>query len=82
MLDVQLSYGDNTVSGHHCRNVLYAVMLCYFVLLCYVMLMLCIFRRQRVEREAEDLFQTLQNEIDKLRETIDELDLNPDLQVS
>lgn len=46
------------------------------------MLMLCIFRRQRVEREAEDLFQTLQNEIDKLRETIDELDLNPDLQVS
>ncbi|XP_073331261.1 uncharacterized protein [Pagrus major] len=39
-------------------------------------------RKHSVEREAQDLVQTLQNEIHKLRETIDELDQNPDLQVS
>ncbi|XP_074479877.1 uncharacterized protein LOC141760720 isoform X4 [Sebastes fasciatus] len=39
-------------------------------------------RRQRVKREAHDLVQKLQKEIDKLKKTIDELDKNPDLQDS
>ncbi|XP_031706863.1 E3 ubiquitin-protein ligase TRIM39-like [Anarrhichthys ocellatus] len=39
-------------------------------------------RRKRVKREAQDLVQKLQKEIDKLKMTIDELDKNPDLQVS
>ncbi|XP_078131785.1 uncharacterized protein LOC144534033 [Sander vitreus] len=39
-------------------------------------------RRKRVKREAQDLVQKLQNEIDKLKKTIDELDRKPDLQVS
>ncbi|XP_075948575.1 uncharacterized protein LOC142950839 [Anarhichas minor] len=39
-------------------------------------------RRTRVKREAQDLVQKLQKEIDKLKMTIDKLDKNPDLQVS
>lgn len=81
MLDVQLSHGDDPVSGHHCRNVLFGVIVSHN-LLKFTNILFDMFRRQRVEREAQDLFQTLQNEIDKLRETIDELDQNPDLQVS
>ncbi|XP_070849948.1 E3 ubiquitin-protein ligase TRIM21-like [Chaetodon trifascialis] len=39
-------------------------------------------RRDRVKREEQDLLQKLQKEINKLKWTIDELDKNPDLQVS
>lgn len=39
------------------------------------------FRRDRVKREAQDLIQGLQKEVDKLKKTIDELDKNPNLQV-
>ncbi|XP_068584254.1 uncharacterized protein [Cebidichthys violaceus] len=36
-------------------------------------------RRKRAKREAQDLVQKLQKEIDKLKMTIDELDKHPDL---
>ncbi|XP_039997503.1 uncharacterized protein LOC120797724 [Xiphias gladius] len=39
-------------------------------------------RRRKVKREAKDLVQKLEGEIDKLKKTMDELDKNPDLQVS
>ncbi|MED6250958.1 hypothetical protein ATANTOWER_017350 [Ataeniobius toweri] len=39
-------------------------------------------RRQKVKREAQNLLQTLQGEIDRLRNSIDELERNPDLQAS
>ncbi|XP_044038937.1 E3 ubiquitin-protein ligase TRIM21-like isoform X2 [Siniperca chuatsi] len=38
-------------------------------------------RRQRLKREAHDLVQKLQKEIDKLKKTTDVLDKNPDFQV-
>lgn len=40
------------------------------------------FRREGVKREAQNLIQELQTEIDKIRETINELDKTTDLQVS
>uniref|UniRef100_A0A3P8RMZ6 B30.2/SPRY domain-containing protein n=1 Tax=Amphiprion percula TaxID=161767 RepID=A0A3P8RMZ6_AMPPE len=39
-------------------------------------------RRREAKREAQDLIQKLQREIDMLKKTIDELDTKPDLQVS
>ncbi|TKS93131.1 E3 ubiquitin-protein ligase TRIM21 [Collichthys lucidus] len=39
-------------------------------------------RRDRVKREAQDLIQGLQKEVDKLKMSIDELDKNPNLQIS
>lgn len=41
-----------------------------------------IFRRRRVKKEAQSLVQNLEREIDQLKQTIDELDKNPDLQVT
>ena len=42
---------------------------------------ICYSRRKRVSREGLHLVKKLQNEIDKIRKTIDELDKNGDLQV-
>lgn len=39
------------------------------------------FRKEGVKREAQDLIQELQTEINKIHETINELDKTKDLQV-
>ncbi|KAM4565236.1 uncharacterized protein V3H82_014279 [Fundulus diaphanus] len=39
-------------------------------------------RQKKIKREAQNLLQTLQGEIDRLKNAIDELDRSPDLQAS